>query len=65
MLGVIAWLVPGGKATMLGIWVVWCLLLIAVNGYALKARGAGSRGGHQGGVIDDAEIKAGAKLLGH
>ncbi|WP_454111388.1 YhgE/Pip family protein [Microbacterium aurum] len=30
VLGVIAWLVPGGKATMLGIWVVWCLLLIAV-----------------------------------
>ena len=28
VLGVIAWLVPGGKATLLGIWVLWCLVAI-------------------------------------
>lgn len=27
-LGVIAWLLPGGKALMLGLWVVWCLLVM-------------------------------------
>ena len=28
VLGVIAWLLPGGKATMLGIWLLWCLIII-------------------------------------
>lgn len=30
VLGVIAWLIPGGKATMLGIWVLWCLVIIGL-----------------------------------
>lgn len=29
VIGVIAWLVPGGKASLLGVWVLWCLLVIA------------------------------------
>lgn len=28
VLGIVAWLLPGGKAWLLGIWVLWCLLLI-------------------------------------
>lgn len=28
VIGVIAWLVPGGKASLLGVWLVWCLLVI-------------------------------------
>ena len=28
VLGIIAWLLPGGKATMLGIWLLWCLIII-------------------------------------
>ncbi len=27
-LGVIAWLLPGGKALLLGLWVAWCLLVM-------------------------------------
>lgn len=28
VLGVIAWLLPGGKAPLLGVWVLWCLLIM-------------------------------------
>lgn len=28
VLGVIAWLIPEGKATLLGIWLLWCLLIM-------------------------------------
>ncbi|ODT41815.1 MAG: hypothetical protein ABS62_04960 [Microbacterium sp. SCN 70-200] len=28
VLGVVAWLIPGGKATLLGIWVLWILIVI-------------------------------------
>lgn len=30
ILGLIAWVIPEGKATMLGTWLAWCLLIIAV-----------------------------------
>ena len=29
VIGVAAWLLPGAKATMLGLWALWCLILIA------------------------------------
>lgn len=28
VIGVIAWLLPGGKAPLLGVWVLWCLLIM-------------------------------------
>ena len=28
VIGVVAWLLPGGKAPLLGIWVAWCLLVM-------------------------------------
>lgn len=34
VIGVIAWLTPGGKASLLGIWVAWCLVVI---GYLIAA----------------------------
>lgn len=30
VIGVIAWLVPGGKASLLGVWLLWCLIVIGV-----------------------------------